>query len=63
MSWVAAITACIGASVADMTKAETDWSRLNRAVEQMTVRLAAAQFEDSSKRTTLSDEKTIREKS
>ena len=30
----------------DMTKAETDWSRLNRAVEQMTTRLAAAQFEE-----------------
>jgi hypothetical protein len=33
-------------NVADITKAETDWSRLNRAIEQMTVRLAAAQFEE-----------------
>jgi hypothetical protein len=29
-----------------MTKAETDWTRLNRAVEQMGARLAAAQFEE-----------------
>ncbi len=29
-----------------MTQAETDWSRLNRAVERMTLRLAAAQFEE-----------------
>src|SRR2546422_6943795 len=29
-----------------MTNAETDWSRLNRAVEQVTTRLAAAQFEE-----------------
>ncbi|HYU52854.1 MAG TPA: hypothetical protein VEK37_07910 [Gemmatimonadaceae bacterium] len=32
--------------MADITKAETGWSRLNRAIEQMTVRLAAAQFEE-----------------
>ena len=30
-----------------MTMAETDWSRLNRAVEQMTTRLAAGHFEES----------------
>lgn len=29
-----------------MTNAETDWSRLNRVVEQMTTRLDAAQFEE-----------------
>jgi hypothetical protein len=29
-----------------MIKAETDWRRLNRAVGQMTTRLAAAQFEE-----------------
>ena len=33
-------------SVADMTNAETDWSRLNRVVEQMTTRLDTAQFEE-----------------
>ena len=32
--------------MADITKAETDGSRLNHAIEQMTVRLAAAQFEE-----------------
>ena len=36
----------IGASVADTTKAATDWTRLNRAVEQMMARLATAQFEE-----------------
>jgi hypothetical protein len=43
---VVAITECIGQSVTDMTQAERDWSRLNRAVEQTTLRLAAAQFEE-----------------